>query len=97
MSSGGESAQPGRQGLGDLGTAARPIEARPNTLVLDDDERRDLVDHETLDQFRMPVGVDSTQVKRLMVAAPLEYLSQEPLCPAPAQSSTAGSVGRSVG
>jgi len=47
------------------------VETRLNALVLDDEESRNRIDLESLDQLRVLVGVYASQPKRLMVAAAL--------------------------
>jgi hypothetical protein len=58
------------------------VETRPYALVLDDEQSRNRIDLESLDKVRVLVGVYATQPKRLMVAAALQHLGQEALCPA---------------
>jgi hypothetical protein len=58
------------------------METRANALVLDDDQSRNLIDLEPLDQLRVLIDVYATQPKRLMVASALQHLRHEPLRPA---------------
>jgi hypothetical protein len=58
------------------------LETGANTLVLHDDQGRNFLDLEPLDQLRVLIGVYATQPKRLVVAAALQHLGQETLCPA---------------
>jgi len=48
-------------------------------LVGDDDERRDRLDLELLDQLGVVVGIDANELESVVIGAPLENLCEEPL------------------
>src|SRR5207302_1155070 len=48
-------------------------------LVRDDDERRDRLDLEPLDQFGVGVGVDAQELEGVVIGPPLQNLREETL------------------
>src|SRR5204862_5829717 len=70
--------QPGREEALDLATAARPLEAGPHDLVLDDDERRHRLHAEALHEVGTLFLVDAIEPERAVVAAALKNLGEEP-------------------
>jgi hypothetical protein len=71
--------QPGREKPLDVAAAARPLQARSDLPSLDDDERRQLVDGEALDEIRPFFARDAVQPERAVVPAALQDLSEEAL------------------
>src|SRR5205814_2241455 len=60
------------------GTAARPLEAGPHDLVLDDDERRHRLHAEAPHEVGALLLVDAIEPERAVVAAALKNLGEEP-------------------
>src|SRR5689334_21026695 len=74
-----ESAQPGRQRGLEIPASGRRDDPLPHLPVLDDQERRDLLDPEARREIRAPVDRHLHHVERVVIAAALEHLRQEPL------------------
>ena len=73
------SAQPGSEQLLDLAAAARLVEPRAHGAFLNDDECREVLDAEALDQLGMLILVDEDDAERGVVPASLQHLREESL------------------
>jgi hypothetical protein len=65
----------------DVATTLRVREPGLRTSVGDDDERRNGLDLEALDQLRVRVGVDAEDLEGVVIRPSLEHLGEEALDP----------------
>src|ERR671936_558482 len=71
--------EPGLKERLDVAAAARLFESRAHAAALDDEQRRDPVDLEALEELGMLVGVHPVQPERFVVVALLQHLGEESL------------------
>lgn len=71
------SAEPWSQKVFDVAATLRVRQPGFGPLSVDDDERRDRLDPEALDELLLGVRVDAKDLEGVVIGAPLEYLGNE--------------------